>query len=276
MLTVIFLLNICHNFFATNAVNTKSKLKENEIYKIEIIVFSNNIKIDNLYSSFDKIAKPKGINVLKDTASPESKKQENTDLDASDFQEISALNNNEQTENQEPDSDPKLFDLFYKINQDQHSLKTFDKKLQDSPNYKIISHYAWYQNLSKKDGVYFFGGENYYNTKKNDASTEILATSSNAFDNSNKIDLNKLKKIDNNYFKFLNPEWELEGLIYLQKFTKQKIHIDINLLINAPVILANYLHYKTFTIHQNRNILINESNYFDNPYFGTIVYITKL
>jgi len=235
-LLAFLILFICSNSFADN---TK---KSNEIYKVELIVFSNNLSPDKLYSNFDKINAPNKINIL----------QEKT---------------NDTEENIEIEEQKSFPELYVKLNSNEYSLKSFDNKLSNSNNYKIISHYAWYQDLAKKSGVLFNGGQNYFEKEKDKANNEIISN--------NKIDFNSSDNINNDYFKFLNPEWELEGFVELQKFTRSKIHVDMNLLINTPVKLAGYLHYKTFSIKQNINASLNEAMYFDNPYFGAILYISK-
>lgn len=229
---IFLIFGLCNNFLANNVTN------RNEIYKVEVIVFSNNVSPDNLYSNFDKLTIPKNANVLKKKTS---------------------INNQI-----EPQKKP-LPELYTKLDSKDHNLKSFDAKLVNSNNYKIISHYAWYQDLSKKSGAYLNGGMNYSKKEKELTRSEIISN----------VSVDDSDKFNNNHFKFLNPEWELEGFIELQKFTRSKIHVDMNLLINTPVNLAGYSHYKTFSIKQNINLNINEAVYFDNPYFGAIMYISK-
>jgi len=250
-LITVLVLSFSNSYIADNIK------KPNEIYKVELIVFTNNVSPDKLYSNFDKLNIPKKINILKEK--PIRKESE------------------EEVKNEEPliiEQNP-LPELYIKLDPENYNLKTFDKKLSLSNNHKIITHYAWYQDLSKKSETFFNGGQNYSEKEKNIANTDIISNSNNDFIESNKIDFNNSDKINNNYFKFLNPEWELEGFIELQKFTRSKVHVDMNLLINTPVKLAGYLHYKTFSIKQNINAALNEAVYFDNPYFGAILYISK-
>lgn len=281
----ILTLGLIYNFSAiANSSQKLEKKPQNDIYKIEIIVFTNNVKPENLYSSFDKLTKPKKINTLKDYI-PEPEPEVITELETTEVLELSPenqqdnLNNSSdlETTSKAPESEDleQKLPLFSKLDSNEFFFQSIDKKLNSSTNYKIISHYAWYQDLAKKSSIYLNGGENYYTSDKNNAATDILVSSNNPFDDSNKLGIEKLKTIDSNAFKYLNPEWELEGVLSFQKFTRSKIHADINLLINTPVMLTNYLHYKTFAINQNRNIVLNEINYFDNPYFGALVYITK-
>lgn len=260
--------------------------KTNDIYKIEIITFVNKVDPSNLYSNFDKLNVPNKALILKES------KKENSNLiietDSSDnnsspktlseFTEINSNNSEDliinESESIKANTNSAII-LNTKISKDKFSLKEFEKKLEISNNYKILSHYAWYQDLSNKSSIYFTGGENFYQ-KDNKSLSNDLINKNKEFSKNFKINQENLDKIDSNTFKYLNPEWELEGYISLQKFTRNKVNININLLTNVPVQIANYLHYKTFTIKQSRNTNIDEAIYFDNPYFGAIVYISKV
>ncbi|MGD9108578.1 MAG: CsiV family protein [Gammaproteobacteria bacterium] len=119
-------------------------------------------------------------------------------------------------------------------------------KLSAQPDYKILLHTSWLQNINDTKWIHIYGGQPY------DAKGQPIQPDDNR----------------------MPTYWELNGKIKITKATFFDIYTDLHLTIPTSD-GKNIVPLRTFSLQQHRRTKLNQLNYLDHPLFGTLIKISK-
>lgn len=123
------------------------------------------------------------------------------------------------------------------------------KKIKQQPNYKIILHTSWQQNITAKryaEWIHIYGGQPYNSQGQ------------------------PIQPNDNR----LPTYWELNGKIKISKSNFFDVYTDLYLTLPTEN-QNNIIPLHTFTMQQHRRTKLNQLNYLDHPLFGVLIKISK-
>ena len=256
MLKLLFLLLFTNNVLSLEYVS----LKDNKVYDIEIIVFAydNPLPNNETYNNNNIIS-------LEDSISLEEKPDELEFINT-----VVLENSDELTMPIDGDSDNTEALTWFKHDETFFKLNNLWEKLEKNPSTTPLLHKSWRQIPSEFNSPIYV---NLLDLDKNINENEKVDSEEfiNESINSNSIQNNNAYLEDDVSEELI--DYLLEGKVALSE--GRYLHFGHNINMQRTYFRLEEQRAMKFSLTERRQIKEDELHYFDNPWFGSIVKITR-
>jgi hypothetical protein len=220
-------------------------MEEDKVYDVEIIIFAYDTPLpDATTYKNSTLVNTEGSLVLE--YKPE---------DYSFVQEIQHADSEELTLPIDGDSNDSQALIWFKHDDSFLKLKDLWEKLDKSPSTRPLLHQAWRQTASE------FGNPSYVNLIETEESNDDAI-------NDNRID----DSLDDEFTSEVLTDDLLNGKVALSK--GRYLHFGHKLNLQRTYQKLDEIKAMSFSLLERKQVKTDELNYFDNPWFGSIVKVT--